>query len=134
MINKKVSGFFISDREMEKIKVRTQLLEKVLNEINNSVECMTLSKGRVWKWFHVNLWRTILMESGLSNDGKLKVLRECVLEKLKYQNMGEKGMRSFIETEVIMLKNEEKKARRRADRVGESHTDTSKMKILPLAA
>jgi len=67
-----------------------------------------LAKGHVWKWFKMYLWRPVLLERNLSDEGKLRMLRMCVLEKVKYQNTSDRTMRRFIRNGVFELKRNEK--------------------------
>ena len=118
MQNKRMSEFFMGKREMKLIEGRIRLLEEILGEIRGNGEMMGYSKGKVWKWFKVMLWKPILVESGLSDEGKMKVMRLCVLEKVKYQNMGDKGMKGFVVQMIVKVKGEEKKVRFGVGRAG----------------
>ena len=118
MQNKRVSEFFMGKREVKMIEGRIRLLEEILGEIRGNGEMMGYSKGKVWKWFKVMLWKPILVESGLSDEGKMKVMRLCVLEKVKYQNMGDKGMKGFVVQMIVKVKGEEKKVRFGVGRAG----------------
>ena len=118
MKNKRMSEFFMGKREVKMIEGRIRLLEEIMEEIRRNEEWMGYSNGKVWKWFKVMLWKPILVESGLSDDGKLKVMRLCVLEKVKYQNMGDKGMKGFVVQMIVKVKGEEKKVRFGVGRAG----------------
>ena len=111
MKNKRMSEFFMGKREVKMIEGRIRLLEEIMEEIRRNEEWMGYSNGKVWKWFKVMLWKPILVESGLSDDGKLKVMRLCIGEKVKYKNMGDKGMKGFVEKMILEVKKGEKKGR-----------------------
>ena len=111
MKNKRMSEFFMGKREVKMIEGRIRLLEEIMEEIRRNEEWMGYSNGKVWKWFKVMLWKPILVESGLSDDGKLKVMRLCIGEKVKYKNMGDKGMKGFVEKMIVEVKKGEKKGR-----------------------
>jgi hypothetical protein len=116
MENKKVSEFFLGKREMKLIEGRVKLLEKIMEEIRGNEELMGYSSGKVWKWFKVMLWKPILVESGLSDEGKLNVMRMCIGEKVKYKNMGDKGMKGFVGKMIVEVKLGERKGRVNGDR------------------
>ena len=118
MDNKRVSEFYMGKREMKLIEGRIHLMERMIDEIRRDGKMMEISMGKVWKWFKVRLWKPILVESGLSDEGKLKVMRLCVLEKVKYQNMGDKGMKGFVVQMIVKVKGEEKKVRFGVGRAG----------------
>ena len=111
MQNKRVSEFFMGKREVKMIEGRIRLLEEILVEIRGNGELMGYSNGKVWKWFKVMLWKPILVESGLSDEGKLKVMRLCIGEKVKYKNMGDKGMKGFVDKMIVEVKLRERKGR-----------------------
>ena len=111
MKNKRMSEFFMGKREVKMIEGRIRLLEEIMEEIRRNEEWMGYSNGKVWKWFKVMLWKPILVESGLSDEGKLKVMRLCIGEKVKYKNMGDKGMKGFVEKMIVEVKSGEKKGR-----------------------
>ena len=111
MQNKRVSEFFMGKREVKMIEGRIRLLEEILGEIKGNGELMGYSNGKVWKWFKVMLWKPILVESGLSDEGKLKVMRLCIGEKVKYKNMGDKGMKGFVDKMIVEVKLGERKGR-----------------------
>lgn len=111
MQNKRVGEFFMGKREVKMIEGRIRLLEEILGEIRGNGELMRYSNGKVWKWFKVMLWKPILVESGLSDEGKLKVMRLCIGEKVKYNNMGDKGMKGFVEKMIVEVKLGERKGR-----------------------
>lgn len=111
MQNKRVSEFFMGKREVKMIEGRIRLLEEILGEIRGNGELMGYSNGKVWKWFKVMLWKPILVESGLSDEGKLKVMRLCIEEKVKYKNMGDKGMKGFVDKMIVEVKLGERKGR-----------------------
>lgn len=109
MDNSKISSFFITNAELKKIQNRKNMLEIIIDEVKSNSECVELSDGNVWKWFKVYLWKPILVESGLSDEGKMVLMRMCVMEKMKYQNMGDKGLLNFIRNKMEWMKKEEKK-------------------------
>lgn len=111
MDSSKISSFFITNTEMKNIQKRINMLEIVINEVESNPECVDLSGGNVWKWFKMYMWKPILLENGLSDEGKMDLMRMCVLEKMKYQNMGDKGLNSFIKNRISTMKLEEKKER-----------------------
>ena len=111
MKNKRMSEFFMGKREVKMIEGRIRLLEEIMEEIRRNEEWMGYSNGKVWKWFKVMLWKPILVESGLSDEGKMKVMRLCIGEKVKYKNMGDKGMKGFVEKMIVEVKSGEKKGR-----------------------
>ena len=111
MQNKRVSEFFMGKREVKMIEGRIRLLEEIMEEIRRNEEWLGYSNGKVWKWFKVMLWKPILVESGLSDAGKMKVMRLCIGEKVKYKNMGDKGMKGFVEKMIVEVKSGEKKGR-----------------------
>lgn len=111
MQNKRVSEFFMGKREVKMIEGRVRLLEEIMGEIRGNGELMGYSNGKVWKWFKVMLWKPILVESGLSDEGKLKVMRLCIGEKVKYKNMGDKGMKGFVDKMIVEVKLGERKGR-----------------------
>lgn len=111
MDNKRVSEFYMGKREMKLIEGRIHLMERMIDEIRGDGKLMEISRGKVWKWFKMMLWKPILVESGLSDEGKLEVMRKCVWEKVKYQNMGDKGMKGFVEKMIVEVKNGERKGR-----------------------
>ena len=111
MQNKRVSEFFMGKREVKMIEGRIRLLEEILGEIRGNGELMGYSNGKVWKWFKVMLWKPILVESGLSDEGKLKVMRLCIGEKVKYKNMGDRGMKGFVDRMIVEVKLGERKGR-----------------------
>jgi hypothetical protein len=108
MMNDKVSSFFFSQNETVNINNRIKLLDNVLGEIRGNEGWMRLCGGKVWKWFYVDLWRNILVDNGLSDEGKTKVMRLCVLEKVKYNNMGVKTLRRFLQNSIVEVKKGEK--------------------------
>lgn len=107
----KVNDYFMNEKEIEAfskrirfVEDRIHVLENMMDEIRDNEEWMRLCGGKVWKWFYVELWRRILIDNRLSDEEKSSVMRMCVLEKVKYGNMGYKTMKRFIEQKVFELK------------------------------
>jgi len=116
MKNKRMSEFFMREDEIKRlekfeggIENRIKLLDIVMEEIRGNERWMKLCNGKVWIWFRVELWRDILLDKGLSDEGKLSVMRLCVLEKVKYNNMGDKTLKRYVEKVMGEVKKEEKR-------------------------
>ena len=127
----KVNDYFMNDREVELfekkcefVNHRIKLMDSVLDEIRGNGDWMRVCGGKVWKWFYVDLWRRILIDNRLSDEGKTKVMRMCVLEKVKNGSMSYKRMKRCKEEKVMEVKGGKKKER---EGVGEEGEITEKV-------
>ena len=129
MIKNKTYEFFTTDSEMKTINHRIQLLKGVLGEIKKNEKWMELCGGKVWKWFGVGNWKEVLVDRGLSDGGKLKVMRLCVLEKVKYNNMGDNTLKRFVKKVMMDVKKEEKRVKEEGKKK-EGGGDTSEEAVI----
>ncbi len=122
MHHSKISSFFLTDKEIDRINRRRELLQIVVDEVGSDPNLVEMSNGKVWGWFRMGSWKRVLLESGLSDEDRIHLMRLCVKEKVKYQNMGEKGLKNFISGKITDLKSKKRKTtplkRGGADQVG----------------
>ena len=129
MIKNKTYEFFTTDSEMKTINHRIQLLKGVLGEIKKNEKWMELCGGKVWKWFGVGNWKEVLVDRGLSDEGKSKMMRLCVLEKVKYNNMGDNTLKRFVKKVMMDVKKEEKRVKEEGKKK-EGGGDTSEEAVI----
>lgn len=92
------NNIIINDSELKKGEKRRVLLESVLSEVEKNNDVMELCGGDVWGWLKIDLWKNILICNGLSDEGKVVLMKKCVSEKVKYPNMGDKSMKFLVES------------------------------------
>jgi hypothetical protein len=104
----KVSSFFRTVKEVEKINHRKPLLQIVVDKEVSNPPLVELANDNVWGWFRMGLRNKVFLESGLSDEDRIHLMRLCEKEKVKCQNMGEKGVKNFITVRVSDLKSKKR--------------------------